>query len=260
MDHDSKIIRYLSSPGHIRAVWLNSQNACQDVVTGHQLSGDSARHMAECLMAGVLLAHMHERGEEVNLRWDFPIGRALVDARPEGKIRGHFKSYKQKIDLAGCVLNVLYTRKAQKELPYQGVVDLPTGEVDRDLQNYFIQSQQITTAVAFRVQVRDGQVQSAKALMVQVLGGATPQEADIVKNLSLQNLRSSLDLEEEELVKHLSNLMPGYAFAPVDSGKIETFCTCSSERIKVALAGSEGTDKGPLEVICQFCGQKYMFG
>ncbi len=139
----------------------------------------------------------------------------------------------------------------------QGRVDLIDGSLDRDLEQYFTQSQQV--AARLRVCVSTEGEPRALGVLLQALPGVPPDHFDSFDGFS--TLTPASTLEEaiasalgEQAAKTLETITPEYS------------CPCSRERIErslrlldvEALTDMRETDKGA-EVICEFCRVQYLF-
>src|ERR1700727_99643 len=84
------ILKAISTDGSIRAVIASTTRLVADARDKHQLSFTATAALGRALTGGVLLAPMLARRGQVALKFqgDGPLGKILVDASPEGTVRG----------------------------------------------------------------------------------------------------------------------------------------------------------------------------
>src|SRR5687768_5897521 len=87
-DHWQKCI---SNSGTIRGVAVRCSSIVRDLCELHGLRNDPARALGEAVIAGFILASYSKEGERMNLniKGDGWMKQALVDAYPDGSVRGY---------------------------------------------------------------------------------------------------------------------------------------------------------------------------
>ncbi|MDI3280554.1 MAG: Hsp33 family molecular chaperone HslO, partial [Bacillota bacterium] len=140
-------------------------------------------------------------------------------------------------------------------------------EIAKDLTYYFARSEQMPSSVALGVLVEtDGSVRAAGGLMVHLLPGHPPELVDQLeqKLAHLPPVSSLVDggARPEDLVAEVLGGMP---FQELGRLPLRFTCACSMERLDRILItlGREELDEmvreGQAEIICRFCGQRYLF-
>jgi molecular chaperone Hsp33 len=114
---------------------------------------------------------------------------------------------------------------------------------------------------------RDG-VASAGGIIVQAFPHATEQAISAIEQRIQEAPPLSTLLEKMEIEDVVATVFHGVGYKQIDSGHtlpVSYTCQCTRER---ALAGisyfgqddiGEMIDEGGTEVVCQFCGRKYVF-
>ncbi len=162
----------------------------------------------------------------------------------------------------GATLAITLTpRKGQR---YQGIVPLEHGSLDKCLEAYFDQSEQLETTLRFF-----SWGQRLGGILLQELPDAVdPEQRENNWEHALQLLNTLTpeelcDLPAEKVLyrlfhEHQVRLMPG---EPVSFA-----CSCSEERTLKALDAMDAdtlreiiAEQGHLEMRCEFCGQVYRF-
>ncbi|MEW6055758.1 MAG: Hsp33 family molecular chaperone HslO [Bdellovibrionota bacterium] len=272
-----KWIKCIAQGGNMIATSICATDLVEEARRRHKLSGPEINALGEALMGGLLLASTCKPGERVSLsvKGDGIFKQTVVDAAPEGKVRGFIISR----DLVGNLdqklgpwqnglLSVVRLKLNEKE-PYIGTVPVVTGHLAKDLTYYLSQSEQIPSAIGLAVNLeKGGQVSSAGAFMVQVLPGASSAEiAAIEDNIhNLQSLAAEV-AENSNPTRLLGQIFTDTTFTILDDRPLSFQCNCSKERIgrallllgRAELQDMLEKDKGA-EVHCDFCGSEFSFG
>lgn len=277
-DAHDVLVRTLSADGSVAVRALVGTELVSDAVTRHHLAPTAASALGRLLMGAVLLAGAAKDEEtvQVQLRGDGPLGPTLAIADGAGHVRGYVSNpaadpplREGKLDVAGAVgqgvLTVVRTRRGWKE-PQTGIVPIVAGEVARDLAHYLSESEQTPAAVALGVFVGpDGTVDSAGGYLVQALPGADDAVlARIERNVRSLAGASRLVHEGVDADGIVDLLLEGVGGRARRRSTPRFHCPCSRERVlrSVALLGQAelrdiAREDEPLEVICEFCGERY---
>lgn len=221
-----------------------------------------------------------KRGQRVALKFEGngPLKKIIVEADPEGTVRGFVASPQAEVPLRDEKLNVSGALGSQglltviKDLglkePYQGVVKLLTGEIAEDIAYYYAESEQIPAAMGLGVFVNlDGLVSAAGGFLLQSL----PPSEEKVVNLLIENIRRIPTVTE--LLRQgktpddiLTQVFSGVPYYPLGRRELSFQCSCSRKRIEkvlISLGAAELQklidDQGQAEVTCEFCRSKYDF-
>jgi molecular chaperone Hsp33 len=273
----SQWIKCISTQGNLRGVALQATSLVQELVEMHQLKGDVAQSLGEAVIAALMVASYCKGGERINLniRGSAFIQQALVDANPDGTVRGyvierHFEPGQMDTTRnfgpwGDGLLSVLRTKTGENEKPYIGTVPLITGHLAKDLTFYWLQSEQIPSAVGIAVKIENEKVVSAGGFLVQAMPGATAAELQEIENniIGLQSLASEL-AKNENPVHLLSQIFQSTAFVLLEEKPLRFQCTCSQNRVEralsligvVELSDMIEKDNGA-SVKCEFCGTDY---
>ena len=147
---------------------------------------------------------------------------------------------------------------------YQGLVPMDKDSLSECLEYYFIQSEQLST----KIKLAANQHTAAGMLIQEMPHSSEDQQAkENWRHLSL--LLESLKPEEQLELEHeqqLYRLFHEQQVRLLDPETLQFFCSCSKPRTAKTLI-SLGYDEinqlyqeqGPIEVTCQFCGQRYVF-
>lgn len=303
-------IKCLSSSGTIRGVSIRATDLVAELASLQELSPHGSKALGEALIGGLLIGSFCKPGERVNLnvQADGVAKQALVDAHPDGTVRGYVienPSYSSEVavsqkaavektpdavqtfstpsgefvidlslsDQSSAIgpwgtglLSVLRTKDLEKKQPYIGTVPLITGHLAKDLTFYWLQSEQVPSAVGFAVNLGDdGKITSAGGFMLQALPGASTEEIKEIEQQvqHLGNLAQEV-AEDRDPMHLLSKIFQNTAFNILETTDLKWQCTCSWERIQRALylIGAEELEnilkeQGEAVLKCDFCCKEY---
>ncbi|MGE5557029.1 MAG: Hsp33 family molecular chaperone HslO [Bacillota bacterium] len=245
----------------------------------HRIYPTALAALGRLATAGAMLGAMLKDSERlsIQLKGDGPVGRLIVDADPQGHVRGYIQNPQVhlppqkpgKLDVGRAVGRdgfLTVVKDLGLKEPYYGSIPLVTGEVADDLAAYFHKSEQIPSGVGLGVLVNpDGSVQAAGGFIVQTLPGFAEQEIrrleqglSAVKSVT-EFLRTGV--KPENL---LEMIYPG-EFEVTARQEIIFQCRCNKDKLADALAslGYEElqslAQEGNAEIICNFCNSKYLF-
>lgn len=273
MKSASRWVRIISTHGNLRGVAIQAAGLIDQMVGIHGLHGVHAQGLGEAVMGALLMASYCKDGERINLNlqgsgW---YQQALVDAYPDGKVRGYVLGREAPISLGeevgpwGTGLLSVLRSKGEKDQPYIGTVPMITGHLAKDLSFYWVQSEQIPSAVGLSVSMKGDRVVNAGGFLVQALPGAHPEEVLAIEQHinELESLAASLD-EDADPLHLLSRIFQSTAFMVIDEMPLRFECNCSWDRVKRALVlvgpaelKDMLTTLGSATVVCDFCAKEY---
>ena len=275
------IVRATAAEGQIRAFAAVTKEMVEYARAAHDTSPVATAALGRLLTGGALMGIMMKGDKDLltlQIKGDGPIGGVVVTADSHGAVKGYVHhphvilpaNSKGKLDVAGAVgkgvLQVI--RDLGLREPYQGSVDLQTGEIAEDLTYYFATSEQVPSSVGLGVLMdKDNTVRQAGGFIIQLMP-FTPDEVidQLEKKLSeVTSVTAMLDkgMTPEEILEYLLG-----DFGLEINEKVETAyrCDCSKDRFAKALISigrrdlKEMADEGkPVEVNCHFCNKKYQF-
>lgn len=271
--------KWLSEPGNIRIVTIDATDLMHELILQQGLQGSAQSGYADAIIAGLLVASAHKSSESINLnaQGSGVYKQAIIDASPEGRVRGflieetnpelHTYGTEGKSGPWGTgILSVLYTKNFEGQIPYRGIVPISSGYLDEAINEYYRDSEQMTSLVGLYLE-HDGQtLRVARGALIQALGGASKEELNLLKSLKIDDLRALAKVAQnrDSFTKEASRILKGLTFKIVENQNLKAFCNCSQERIERALVLTGYEDamhalgEDPfVEVTCDFCRNHY---
>lgn len=247
----------------------------------HNTSPVATAALGRLLTAGGIMGAMMKGDDDLltlQMKGDGPIGTVLVTADGKANVKGYVGQplvdiplkENGKLDVGGAVgkgtLTVIKDMGLKE--PYNGTIELISGEVADDLTYYFASSEQTPSVVALGVLVdKDYSVKFSGGFILQLMPNCPDDKiAQIEKNLSV--LPSVTNMLENGLGAKGIIAMVMNGLDPVIRETVSSnyYCDCSRERVERVLmtVGEEDImgmikDGEPIEMTCQFCSNKYSF-
>lgn len=282
------MIRGLAADGNLRVLAAETTDLGQEAQRRHHLSNTATAALGRAMTGGLLMAALLSKTprERVDLRFegDGPAGVMMVDAGPDGSVRGYLRHPQAEVPLrADGKLDVgkligegelKVMRSLSNGEIYQSATRLVSGEIAEDLTHYLWQSEQIPSAMLLGVRLEgSGEVRHAGGVVIQVMPGC-PDGVIAQLESNLATVKGLTDLlEMHGLEGSVDYLLRGLDYQPTDltvigfrEGHIplQFRCRCSRSRALDSLAFFDPHERqamidedGGAEVCCDWCGQKY---
>ncbi len=272
-----RMLHAVAENGNVRLVLLRATRLVQAGVQKHALNPLSSILFGELLMGALLTTASLKGQDRSQLRIDVsgPIGFGVAEATATGEVRGYLSGSDFEPrggDRAEMLENALgigllkITRLSENGSTQTGSVELLKSRLPYDLSYYYLQSEQIPTAIRMNVELaEDLSVRGAAALMVQALPGADEEEIIAIENKIIDYPNLVTEFEDDESLLHsISRFLPS-SFQIVGKSAVDFFCPCSHDYYATRLALlsrqdlEEMAEEGSQKLECHYCRSVYEF-
>lgn len=278
-----RAIRGIAGNKQIRFFAVNSTKTVQSALKAHHLSVTSTVFLGRMLSAGIMLAmDLKDDNSSVTLKVDSegPLEGATVVAKNKGRVKGYVKQPQIELETQSTIYGLSIAKAVGpgtltviKDLnvkqPFSGQIELVSGEIADDLASYFVQSEQIPSAVGLGLLVNpDASVKSSGGFIVQLMPFASEEVISKLEDniKKMPNVSDLLDMGKniEEVIRDF--VLKNFDLSITDELEPSFFCDCSKEKFwdGVKLLGREEladalNQDGFLQANCHFCNTTYNF-
>lgn len=283
----STIIRAMTRDGSARAYVINSTDIVNKAISIHKTAPTATALFGRLLTASSVMGTMLPESDNtmtVAIRGQGIAGTTLCVADYYGNVKGYIQNPladlplkpNGKLDVSGIVGGGILSvsKDVGAEVPYNGNIELVSGEVAEDIAQYYAISEQVPTLCALGVLVdTDYTCRASGGVFVQLLPFA---DEEVVARLEenaklLTNISSQFDkgLSNEDILKLALN---GIEYDLFDELTVDYTCNCSKERTERAIYSlglseverifneqKEAGEKEQLSLSCQFCNKEYIY-
>ncbi|MBQ4428028.1 MAG: Hsp33 family molecular chaperone HslO [Oscillospiraceae bacterium] len=276
-----ELIRAISADGFIKMTAVSTREMTEKARNIHRtlpvVTAALGRTMAAVSMLG---SELKRDGASITVRINGggPAGTILVTSDNHGNVRGYVQNPEVdiplkpngKLDVSGAVgtdgmLTVI--RDLGYGEPYNGSVELVTGEIAEDFAQYLHESEQIASAVALGVLVdRDQSVIASGGYIAELLPGAPDDTIDrLEENIKKAGYITPMFREctAEEVIRRV---LDGFEPEILERDEIAYKCYCSRGKILGSLMGIDRNEirtmlreDKKIEVRCRYCGEVYNY-
>lgn len=275
------IVRGIAANGTVRAFAARTTETVAEARERHFTYPVVTAALGRLLTAGAMMGSMMKGDKDLitlTVKGDGPIGNMTVTADSHGNVKGFPGNpsvdiplkYAGKLDVGAAVGNGTLNIVMDLGLtdPYNGTVELQTGEIGDDLAYYFTVSEQTPSAVGLGVMVdTDSSVKHAGGFIIQIMPDVEEETiAALEKKISETSPVTTLMEEGMTPEMILEHILGGLDLEITEKEDVRFHCNCSKERVSEALATiskadlQEMIDEGEdIEVKCFFCNTAYKF-
>lgn len=275
------IIRATAAGETVRAFAIRSTELTAKAREIHRTFPVVTAALGRLLSAGAMMGSMM-KGENDKLtlmmKGDGPIAQLTVTADGHGHVKGFPANPSVdiplkragKLDVGGAIgkgtLTVIMDLGLKE--PYNGQVEIQTGEIGDDLAYYFTVSEQTPSAVGLGVMVdTDSEVKHAGGFIIQMMPDVAEEtiEAIEAKLKDADPVTTMMDkgMSPEDILEYY---LGGLDLHINEKLPVEFYCDCSKEKVARALATISTDDLNEIindgeeiEVKCYFCNSAYKF-
>jgi len=277
----SKVHRFVSNDLTLRAAAIDATAVVQEMQKLHKAFPLASVGVGKAMVGALLLASQLKDKQQVGLlfRGNGALKSIYAEADFEGHVRAYTPnpqyepmSYEKGLTLSEALghgtLTVARHQPFQKQ-PFQGMVELVTGEIGDDIAHYLHQSHQIRSIVSLGIYLdHNGLVTHAGGVIIEVMPGVEDDVVELLqKNAETQPSVSSILRAGGSPTDLVKPFLKGIDYTQLEHDhEVTYFCPCSENRVIAALEVLGEADLQDMidkneqpEIICQMCGKPYHF-
>ncbi len=275
------IERRILFAGRAIVTCLDTTDIVNKAIEIHSLSELAAAALGRTLTMGAFISAQFKSTKHkltIMVEGDGPLGKIIVLGDYCGKVRGYLQNPTYnlpiredgKIDVGNGVgkngtLTVIKDFGLKE--PYGGKIELVSGEIAEDFTKYFLDSEQLHSAVALGVLIKNGKCEKAGGLIVQAMPNCTQEQLVMLEDSMVHFSNISSLLKEKSPKEILDFYYEFFEPSVLESIYPVYECSCSRERVEQAIQSLGKKEAlaivdeiGYIESTCQFCNKKYIFG
>lgn len=264
--------RYIFENLDVRGELVQLDNTFNEIIKGHDYPAPVRELLGELLAATCLLtATLKFEGDiAVQLQGDGPVKYAVINGDNEQNMRGVARLQSEVTgnriqDLIGKG-HMVITITPKKGERYQGIVPLDKDTLAECLEQYFTQSEQLTTRLWFASDVTEGAAKVA-GLFLQVLPvDKEKAQQDFVHLEALTNTIKDEELLTLDATTVLTRLYHEDNPRVFEPQAVNYKCTCTRDKTAGALINvglesllEEIEKSGDIQISCHYCLKNYVF-
>ena len=275
------IAKALVFDGLVKVVAFKTTDLVNEAIRLHSLSPLAAEALGKVLSVAAYMSNELKGDKEklsVQVTNKGAIGSIIVAADAGAKVRGYVEHKDATLPPLGNGKQDLFKGIGNegfitviKDLglkdPYVGRTELVRGNLEEDFAWYFTRSEGSPTALALEVMIgEDGVCTSAGGVLVQPMPGCPEHVLVIVEDIVSQFAHIGEILKEKDPSDILQDYFGHFKIEYFPVVTPEYRCKCSREQMANAVISLGRADsvnllmeRGEIEVLCHFCGRKYVF-
>jgi molecular chaperone Hsp33 len=276
-----RVVRAVETDDGMRIVVALASATAREICGLQDVRGLEAVVLARALTSATLLATLtkleHER-VRIHIGGGGPIGAVIVDAHGDGRVRACLERALADNDprrtatidgrattaeIVGGRGHVVVTRDIGLRVPYQGTVEMASGEIDEDVEHYLVTSEQLPSAL--RVAVRldgHGRPTTVAGVLCQCLPEGEPERVEAARIRLRDDGFEAMLLSPRTPEDLIAFVLAGAPARVSSECAIRFHCPCGPERARSVLSVLGVADLRALageqemtEVRCHFCGR-----
>ncbi len=278
MSKQDYLVRATAAEGAVRAFAVRSAELTDEAQRRHQLYPIASAALGRTMVVALCMGSMLKGKEHITIQIHSEglLRGLVVSADSAGNVRGYVRNPKVHLPLNSKgklavgealrpgTLHVI--RDMGLREPYQGSVELQTGEIGDDFAYYFSLSEQTPSVVSVGALINpNGSVRTCGGYIIQLLPTADNGVADRLEERlpHIPAVTTMLDSgKTPETVLH--QVLGDFNVEIWEQREVQYFCPCSLDRFRQGLITlgrdelkSLAEEQETLELVCHFCQEKY---
>lgn len=263
----NKLFKALIYNNEVSLSVLDTTKMVNDAIRIHNLHEGGAKTLGGLLTAAAYMAgclKSEKGGISITIKGSENSGTASVSSDKDMHVRGYIDDeYDGR--LKGGSLAVI--KEDGLFRPFIGTCELKGDDVSENLMNYFQMSEQIDTAVAIGVKIKDGKCVCAGGVIMQLLPGTAFENMEKAED----KMQAFVNIEDVLERYGADGIIDEFFKGEIKNGGVYEYfpeykCNCSkekTERILISLGKDELNkiikEEGEVKVHCHYCNTDYVF-
>lgn len=258
---------------NFRFLLADCSNSVREVIQRHEMENSSATLVGKTMIAAFFLAGLvkEETMISIQLEGEGDVERVMAYSDRMGRMRGMAKHNSIQADPSDTTLGIgkgifRVTRWGGVQKLHQSITKLEDTVFETNLLNYINESDQLISFVSIFTDI-DARPVRACGMIFQALPFTSSRQID-----DLMDKISSIDIDQSKIfsgsidstMKLMENMLETKADI-LEVGIPEFYCGCTLDKIKnvIVSIGKEEAysiieERGNIEMICEFCREKYV--
>jgi molecular chaperone Hsp33 len=276
----SKVHRFVTNDFTVRIAAVDTTHVVAEMQTIQNSYPLATLGMGRAMTGALLLASHLKEGQQVGLHFkgNGPLGSVFAEADYEGRVRSycpqpHYLAPETKdaLNLGKALgFGLLHVTRQQpfQRQPFNGTVEMESGEIGEDIAHYLHQSHQIRSLVSLGVYLDAyGRVKAAGGVLIEVMPGVEEEIVEAIqKNAdTFKGNVSKMILDGARPIDLVAPYLQGLSHTQIPhEQEVQYFCPCTVDRVMRALGILGQTDlqemidsKQASKIQCQMCGRSY---
>lgn len=258
---------------NFRFLLADCSNSVREVIVRHEMEHSSATLVGKTMIAAFFLAGLvkEETMISIQLEGEGDIERVMAYSDRMGRMRGMAKHNTIQADPSDMTLGIgagifRVTRWGGVQKLHQSITKLEETVFETNLLNYINESDQLISFVSIYTDINARPLRAC-GMIFQALPFTSSRQID-----DLMDKISNIDIDQSKIfsgsidstLKLMENMLETKADV-LEVGIPEFYCGCTLDKIKnvIVSIGKEEAysiieERGNIEMICEFCREKYI--
>ena len=258
---------------NFRFLLADCSNSVREVIQRHEMENSSATLVGKTMIAAFFLAGLvkEETMISIQLEGEGDVERVMAYSDRMGRMRGMAKHNSIQADPSDTTLGIgkgifRVTRWGGVQKLHQSITKLEDTVFETNLLNYINESDQLISFVSIFTDIEARPVRAC-GMIFQALPFTSSRQID-----DLMDKISNIDIDQSKIfsgsidstMKLMENMLETKADI-LEVGIPEFYCGCTLDKIKnvIVSIGKEEAysiieERGNIEMICEFCREKYV--
>jgi molecular chaperone Hsp33 len=271
-----RIIRAAFEKSNLKVAMVYATDTAKTAESIHMAGETATRALTHGLISASLLSSTLKQNEKiaVHFQWNGPLGGMLLEADPEGNVRGFtFKKVLPKLDGSfspletafGAAGTITVTRSTPDKVIYRGTVATLNRHIQQDIAGYLTFSEQTPSALASAANYGENRIEFAGGFLVQAMPGTSKGIIERIRqDVRMERIEAQL-LQSRDIAAVVQDLVDDEILKILDEGPLHFLCNCNPEKIfsVLKLLSDEElaaliNEQGKAEITCHYCGKTYL--